>query len=42
MHANPNTDCWVDDTRDNYNFTSGRKTLNIMSYICPREINHNL
>ena len=33
-----NTDCWVDDTLDDSNFTSERtrKTLGIMSYICPR------
>ena len=39
-----NTDCWVDDTLDDSNFTSERtpKTLGIMSYICPREINHSL
>ena len=39
-----NTDCWVNDILDDSNFTSERKpkTLGIMSYICPREINQSL
>ena len=39
-----NTDCWVDDTLDDSTFTSEKKpkTLGIMRYICPKEINYSL